>query len=196
MPIWIGERLILASPGDAEYVRDDPRTVVLDAGQTFGTGTHPTTQMCLLELQAHLQEGDQVLDVGTGSGILAVAAARMGAARVVAVDVSLVACRVAQCNVRRNDLDDVVAVVAGTLVAIRSLTPFDLVVANLPSAAEGSRWLGDLSRHCRPEGKVILSGILAQDAGPSPTILRDAGLAGLARRIQGDWIALVLGKAH
>ena len=95
MPIWIGDALIIASAADPEYLRQDPRTILMSAGQAFGTGTHPTSQMCLVELQAHLQERDRVLDVGSGSGILAIAAARLGAGTVVAIDRSIPACRVA-----------------------------------------------------------------------------------------------------
>ena len=194
MPIWISDRLILASPEDAEYIRTDPRAIILDAGQAFGTGTHPTTQMCLLELQAHLAGGDRVLDVGTGSGILAIAAARLGAGRVVAIDVNPHACRVARTNVGRNGLDRVVTVVAGTPEILGRAGGFDLVLANLNSAGDAKSWLPTLSRFCRSGGKIILSGLQTPGEGAVVTALRDANLHPLDRRAQGGWITFVLGK--
>jgi len=140
MPIWIGDRLIVASTVDAEYIRQDPRAILLDAGQAFGTGTHPTTQMCLLEIQAHLQAGDRAVDVGTGSGILAGAAAKLGAGRVVAIDRDVSACRMAQANVHRNGLAKVLTVsrlcrVGGTIILSGFQPPGEgLVVATLGGA--------------------------------------------------------------
>jgi len=194
MPIWISDRLILASPADAEYIKVDPCSIVLNAEQAFGTGTHPTTQMCLLELQAHLAGGDRVLDVGTGSGILAIAAARLGAGRVVAIDVNPHACRVARTNVGRNGLDRVVTVVAGTPDILGRAEGFDLVLANLNSAGDAKSWLPTLSRFCRSGGKIILSGLQTPGEGPLVAAVGEANLARLARRTQAGWITFVLGK--
>jgi ribosomal protein L11 methyltransferase len=133
------------------------------------------------------------LDVGTGSGILAIAAAKLGAGKVVGLDIRLDACRVARLNVRRNGLDDAVAVVAGTPAVIGSRARFELVVANLGSAADGRQWLRTLSSLCATGGKIILSGILAPEEGPPLTALKEANLTQLARRIQEDWVTLVLG---
>jgi ribosomal protein L11 methyltransferase len=194
MPLWITDRLILASPADAEYIRADPRAILLDAGQAFGTGTHPTTQMCLREIEAHLVAGDHVLDVGTGSGILAIAAARLGAGKVVAVDVNPHACRVARTNVGRNGLDRVVRIVAGTAEVLGRAEGFHLVLANLDSAGDAKTWLPSLSRFCRPGGKIILSGFQAPGEGPLVAAVGEANLARLARRTQAGWITFVLGK--
>ena len=194
MPIWIGDRLILAAPADPEYLRQDPRAILMSAGQAFGTGTHPTSQMCLVELQAHLQEGDRVLDVGSGSGILAIAAARLGAGTVVAIDRSVPACRVAHANVSRNELAKVVTVLAGTPEVFGPGARFDLVLANLDTAADGAYWLPTLSRLCRRGGKIVLSGFQSPGEGRVQQALEEANLARLARRSQETWITLVLGK--
>ncbi len=192
MPIWISDRVILTSLADPEYLRRDPRAVVLDAGQAFGTGTHPTTHMCLLELQAHLVERDRVLDVGTGSGILAIAAARLGAGKVVAIDRSVAACRVARANVSRNGLHGIVSVVAGTPEALGPTTGFGLVLANLDTAVDAKHWLPTISQLCRVGGKAILSGFQASGEGALQAALGEVNLTQLARRAQGGWIMLVL----
>jgi ribosomal protein L11 methyltransferase len=195
MPIWIGDGLVLASPADAEYIRADPRAVVLDAGQTFGTGTHPTTQMCLLELQRQLAPRDRVLDVGTGSGVLAFAAVRLGAGRVVAIDKSLVACQVARANVCRNGLEHAIAVVAGTPAVLGQVAGFDVVVANLDSGGDAVPWLQTLSRLCRVRGRIILSGCRTHEERTLLVGVEDANLTRRARETQANWITLVLEKS-
>ncbi|MEK7219985.1 MAG: 50S ribosomal protein L11 methyltransferase, partial [candidate division NC10 bacterium] len=143
---------------------------------------------------AHLAGGDRVLDVGTGSGILAIAAARLGAGRVVAIDVNPHACRVARTNVGRNGLDRVVTVVAGTPDILGRAEGFDLVLANLNSAGDAKSWLPTLSRFCRSGGKIILSGLQTPGEGAVVTALKEANLPRLERRAQGGWITFVLGK--
>ena len=196
MAIWIGDRLILAAPADPEYIRQDPRAILLQAGQAFGTGTHPTTHMCLLELQAHLHEGDRTVDVGTGSGILALAAAKLGAGRVVAIDRDVSACRMAQANVHRNGLEKVVAVVAGTPEVLGPAAGFALVLANLDSAADGRQWLPTLFRLCRPGGTIILSGFQPSGEGLVIATLGEASLTQLSRRTLAGWITFVLRKVR
>lgn len=194
MPIWISDRLILASPADAEYIKADPRAIILEAGQAFGTGTHPTTQMCLREIEAQLVAGDHVLDVGTGSGILAIAAARLGAGKVVAIDVNPHACRVARANVGHNGLDRVVTVAAGTPDILGRAEGFHLVLANLDSAGGAKSWLPILSRLCRTGGKIILSGFQPPGEGAVVAALGGANLRRLDRRAQGSWITFLLEK--
>jgi len=194
MPIWIGDGLIIASTADAEYIRQDPRTILLQAGQAFGTGTHPTTEMCLLELQALLRAGDCVVDVGTGSGILALAAAKLGAGRVVAIDRDVSACRMAQANAHRNGFAKVVTVVAGTPDILGPAAGFDMVLANLDSADDGKQWLPILSRLCRVGGRITLSGFQPPGEGLILATLAASNLAQVSRRTQGGWITLVLRK--
>jgi ribosomal protein L11 methyltransferase len=150
--------------------------------------------MCLLEMQVRLRAGDWVLDMGTGTGILAIAAARLSAARVVAVDKDIRACRVARANVRRNGLDEVVAVVAGTPAALGPRAPFDLVVANLDSTRDVGTWLTSLSQACRAGGTVILSGMRSPDQGPPLPALRGAHLERIEERNRDNWCTLALGK--
>jgi len=190
LPIWINDHLILASPRDPDYLRTDPRAIVLEAGQCFGTGTHPTTRMCLQELQQHLVAGDRVLDVGTGSGILALAAIRLGAGSAVALDRSLEACRVARGNVGGNGLQQVIEVIAGTPAALGGSAAFDVVVANLDTGDEVAQWLQTLTGRCRERGRVILSGFQAHAEGIMLKAAVAASLGPLSRRTEGQWVCL------
>lgn len=192
MAFWIGERTVVASPGDTTIASRDGVVVYLDAGQAFGTGTHPTTRMCLLWLESHLAVGQRVLDVGTGSGILAIAAAKLGGSRVVALDRSLAACQVARRNVHLNQLDQRVGVVAGTPAALARGVQFDLVVANIDSAADVRYWLATLARLTRPGGRVILSGIRSSDEDGVLGALAGAELQLLTRGTEEGWTGLVL----
>src|SRR5256714_3062216 len=130
----IGQRLVIR-PSWREYL-PKPHEVVLtlDPGMAFGTGLHPTTRMCLEQIEQRTQPGMCVLDVGTGSGILAIAAAKLGAAHVYAIDNSSVAVESAITNAAMNDLSDRIQVVLGVLdeaEAARMAGHYDLVVANI-----------------------------------------------------------------
>lgn len=192
MAFWIGERTVVASPGDPTVANRDGVVIRIDAGQTFGTGTHPTTRMCLLEIESLVGPGQWILDVGTGSGILAIAAAKLGGGRALALDRSLAACRVARRNVHLNQLDRRVAVVAGTPAALGHGARFDLVVANIDSAAGVRSWLATLGRLTRPGGRLILSGIRSGDEGGLVGPLAEADVHLLARRTEEGWTGLVL----
>ncbi len=120
VPTW--EEYTPASP--------DEKIIELDPGMAFGTGTHPTTTMCIRALEKTVQPGDTVIDVGTGSGVLSIAAAKLGASSVQAYDLDPVAVESAEMNVRLNKTDDIVSVGQNSLLeGIEG--PVDLIVANL-----------------------------------------------------------------
>src|SRR5262249_4531505 len=127
----VGQRLVIVpswrryQPKPAEVILD------LDPGMAFGTGVHPTTRLCLQLVERHLAPGASVLDLGTGSGILAIAAAKLGAARVLAVDIETTAVRVAHENVDRNGVGAVVQVEEGELDRVPADVRFDLILANI-----------------------------------------------------------------
>jgi ribosomal protein L11 methyltransferase len=165
--------------------------VVLDPGMAFGTGTHPTTALCLAAVSERVsaRPGLRVLDVGTGSGLLAIAARKLGAGRTVGVDVDPVAVQVARENAGRNG----VALELSTLPAGEVPGTFDLVLANI-LANTLVELAPDLAARLAPGGALVLSGLL----GPQ---VQDVLLAFLARglrlapggdRREGEWAALVL----
>lgn len=132
--------------------------IVLDPGLAFGTGSHPTTHLCLSWLADTITGGEQVLDYGCGSGILAIAAKKLGAGQVVGVDIDAQAIQASSYNAERND------VIAEFFMADRfSGTTYDIVVANILSSAL-SVLAPALAAACRPLGRIALSGILREQA--------------------------------
>ena len=161
--------------------------VVLDPGMAFGTGTHPTTSLCLAALGERVRAGARVLDVGTGSGLLAIAAAKLGALQVVASDDDPIALAVAGENAERNRVQ---LEVTG---AIPSRIPgrFELVVANILANTLVALAPG-LAPRLAPGGTLLLSGILAGQEDEVRAAYVAEGLVPGEDRAQGEWRLLVL----
>ena len=192
-PLTVGR---LTIRGTREAVPHRRFALAVDAGPAFGSGRHETTRGCLLALDwlARRQRVRLALDIGTGSGILAVAAARLWPARVVATDIDPLAVAAARATVRRNALSRRVTVVQAVgLPAGRAVRGgrADLICANIrarPIAAMAPA----LARHLRPRGAAVLSGILAAEERLVLSACRAARLR-LRRRVQvGDWVTLIL----
>lgn len=166
--------------------------IELDPGMAFGTGAHPTTRLCLRALAEWLRPGERVLDLGTGSGILAIAAARRGAARVWALDIDPVAVRVARENVRRNGLSDRVEVGQGSLEeALARGECFDGILANILAPVIRRFCEQGLSALLRPGGWAVVSGFLEGEQEASVReALEAAGLRVCGRWAEADWVAL------
>ncbi len=183
-PIRIGPFFVRPSWSTA---RAEGLEIVLDPGMAFGTGLHPTTRQCLEAVGELDVAGRSVLDVGTGSGILAVAAAKRGAARVVAVDVDPLAVRAATENALRND--------AGVEVALGSAADvpgaFGVVLANLVADVL-VRIAGDLRARLAPGGALVCAGIVREKEELVTRALAGAGLAVRRRDQRDDWVRLDL----
>lgn len=191
-PLRIGERLVVV-PSWEEYRQAAGDVVVrLDPGMAFGTGTHASTALALRLLEREMMPGMAVLDVGTGSGILAIAAALLGAGSVVALDIDPVAVRVARENTAKNRVADRVEVIHGE-AASRPDASADLVVANI-TADVLMAIAGDLVRVLRPGGTLILSGILLQEARRVAEAFDRPGVARRHALEQDGWTALVLDR--
>ncbi len=204
--LHIGRRLVVRPTWRDDYgPRPDDLLIELDPGMAFGSGLHPTTRLCLEALEDTVRPGQVVLDVGTGSGILSIAAARLGAARVLALDTDPLAVQIARENVALNRVEDVVQVEVGTVQISNSKSqitnqqspisnlqslPSHLIVANI--LAENIMELAPaLAAHLLPEGVLIASGIIADRAEAVVSSLRANGASLVERRDDGDWVALV-----
>ena len=187
---------IVVCPSWMEYTARDGEVIIdMDPGMAFGTGHHPTTRMCLAELERLVTPGMSVMDVGTGSGILSIAAARLGAGRVLALDVDPVAVRAARANVRANGLQRVVKVQRRTLSHGAGVEGgFGLVVANLYTKVILGMTQA-LAAQLAPGGILTLSGIMADRAEEVERSLAAEGCALLRVDREGDWAALVASKA-
>ncbi len=195
-PIPIGKRLIIV-PAWMENPRPDRTPIFIDPSTAFGTGTHPTTQMCLQEVERLVRGGELVLDVGCGSGILSIAALKLGAAAAFGVDTDPQAVEVARENARRNSVADRLRLAVGSVDAIRradeSLRRAPIVLANILAPIlvrlldeEG---LADL---LAPHGHLVLSGILDYQAEDVLSAAHRAGLTLTNRLQQKDWVTLTL----
>jgi len=185
----IGQHIVIR-PSWREYA-PEPKDVViqLDPGMAFGTGLHPTTQMCLVALEELTRLEATVLDLGTGSGILAIAAARLGAGRVLAVDNDPVAVKTARGNVVTNGVQEAVSVVCGSLADVPGC--YHLVVVNILAKVIVEMMQEGLANRVRPGGRLITAGIIADQEPEVVVALEQKGLALVERRQTGDWVCLV-----
>ena len=189
-PFRIGTHLVVRPTWEAYEAAPGDLVIELDPGMAFGTGTHETTSMCMQLLEKHLQEGMRVMDVGTGSGILAIAAARLGAREVLAIDIDPAAVKVARENIALNHVQDRVRAVEGDLCKSEAM-PCDLAVANI--VADAIRMLAaPLTRHLKKGGLLICSGIIREREQDVLEAALAAGYAVADRLEKGDWVALAL----
>ncbi len=190
----IGRRLVIR-PSWREYTPKDNEVVLeLDPGMAFGTGLHPTTRLCLEQIEQRTRPGMRVLDVGTGSGILALAAAKLGAASVYSIDNSSVAVESATANAAANGLGDRITVVLGVLDevgATQMAGQYDLVLVNILAHIIGEM-APQLAQVLAPGGLLIASGIIEQRRPQAEQPLLVARLKLIDEAMIDDWIALVM----
>jgi ribosomal protein L11 methyltransferase len=186
---------VVICPSWIEYEAKPGEVVVgMDPGMAFGTGHHPTTHMCLTELEKLVTPGMKVLDVGTGSGILTIVAAKLGAAHVLALDIDPFAIKATRANVKANGLQKVVKVERHELSLEDSEGGgFDLVVANLYTKVILN--LGPtLMAQLVPQGHIIISGIMTDRVPEVEKHLEASGCTLIRMSREGDWSVLVGSK--
>lgn len=189
-PFRIGSHLVVKPTWEPYQAQQEDLVIELDPGMAFGTGTHETTNMCMQLLEKHLQNGMRVMDVGTGSGILAIAAARLGAKQVLAIDIDPSAVKVANENVTLNGVQDQVRVVVGDLCKSEAM-PCDLAVANIVADAI-CMLAGPLTRHLEKDRLLICSGIIREREQDVMNAALQAGYTLFDRIEKGEWVALAL----
>jgi len=192
-PFPVGRRLWI-DPGDPSDSSPPAGRIAIrvPASRAFGTGGHESTRLALLALEDSADPGGTVLDAGTGSGILALAAAALGASRAVGFDIDAEALFVARENLRRHPFGRRVALLAGPVTCIRKR--FATVVANLlPDELLPIR--ADLAARVAPRGRLVVSGIPAERENEMARRLRGRRLRLVSRRQENGWICLCLERA-
>jgi ribosomal protein L11 methyltransferase len=194
-PVPIGERLIIV-PAWLEAPDDERIPIRIDPGMAFGTGTHPTTQLVLELLESYTPQDGDLFDIGCGSGILSIAALKLGAARVFGVDVEAEAMPAAQKNAANNGVDDQLEIALGSVDEIKAglfgIRQAPLVLANILAHILMrllDAGMGDL---VAPGGVLILSGILEEQVEKMHAKLGEHGLYIIEQRQVEDWVAMTV----
>jgi ribosomal protein L11 methyltransferase len=187
----VGRRLVIRPTWRRHRATVGDLVLALDPGMAFGTGLHPTTRLCLAALERLADrggiEGRAVLDVGCGSGILAIAAVRLGAASALGVDTDPIAIEATTANARRNRIARRIHAREGSIPTAAG--PFDVVLANL-IASLLVRLAPELGGELAPGGTLLASGILADREAEVHDAFEGAGLRVTDRLVEGDWVAL------
>jgi ribosomal protein L11 methyltransferase len=182
---------VVIRPAWREYEPAEGEIVVaLDPGMAFGTGQHPTTRMCLAALQEIDLGGKRVLDLGAGSGILALAAAALGARYCLALDIEEQAVSAALANLRMNQAGDRIDIRLGSIEAAADLQPFDLILANINAAAIAAL-ARDLAASLQTGGLLFAGGIIEERLAAPREALERAGFRIERVVAEGDWRTLI-----
>ncbi len=184
-PTRIGKHFLIKPTWEEIIPLPDDEVLELDPGMAFGTGTHATTTLCLEALEEIVRPGQKVYDLGTGSGILAIAAAKLGA-EVAGVDLDEVAVRVARANVTLNDVESQVTIYRGDLGTVLQ-GQAQIVVANI-IADVILDLIPDLPRILQPGGDFLASGIILGRSKDVEKGLEEAGMEIIARKEEGSWV--------
>ncbi len=186
--------ILVVKPSWREYTPAEGEMIIeIDPGMAFGTGTHPTTALCVRMIQEYLKPGDAFLDVGTGSGILMIAAARLGASRLFGTDMDSLACEIARQNLLLNGIDpDMFCVKSGNLVDTVTET-FQLISANILSEVV-LLLLDDVQQTLVPGGILICSGIIEANQDKVVDKMKATGFRILDVRRKEGWV-VIAGKS-
>ena len=188
-PFYACEHLVIKPTWESWDPREGDQIMEIDPGMAFGSGTHETTGMCMGLLQETIRGGESVIDVGTGSGILAIGAAFFGAGKVLAIDIDPDAVRVAEGNVAHNRVADKVSVQQGNLLD-RVSDVCDICVANIISDIILT-FARPLKAHIREGGLFICSGIVRERGDEIRAALTDAGYRVIKEVHRGEWVAFL-----
>lgn len=191
--LHIGNHIVINPPWISYEPKHDEILVQMDPGMAFGTGTHETTRLCLTLLERYMQKDARVLDVGTGSGILSIAASKLGASSVFAYDLDPVAVRVALENVKINNVTNITCGISDLLNNIDCTAPYDFVCANIVADIL-IRMAPDVGSFMRKGALIITSGIIVFKSEEVKETMERFGFKTIHKEAENDWVAYVFEK--
>ena len=193
-PIRIGERIVIVPAWEKYEKQPDDIIVTMDPGMAFGTGTHETTRLVIKLLEKYAKQGQRMLDVGCGSGILAICASKLGAAECRAYDIDEVAVRVAEDNILTNNCDNVTCEQSDLLKSVDlDGGRYDLITANIVADII-IRMIPDVGRYMKDDAILLASGIIAPRANDVISAFESAGFEIVETETDNDWCALAVKK--
>ena len=191
-PTPIGERIVIV-PSWEHYDKKDGEIIIdMDPGMAFGTGTHETTRLCATLLEKYIKQGDKMLDIGSGSGILAICGAKLGASSCFACDIDPVAVRTEKENCERNGCDNITCAVSDLLAGV-SDDKYDIVTANIVADII-IRLSSDVGRYMKDGAHIVVSGIISEREPEVDRAMLESGFTKVEALYDGGWCAEVFRK--
>ncbi|MPW27094.1 50S ribosomal protein L11 methyltransferase [Alkalibaculum sp. M08DMB] len=191
-PVKIGNHFIIKPTWENYFKSDDDIVIEIDPGMAFGSGLHETTQLCIENLEKYVKPGDVLIDIGCGSGILALAAGNLNCEKIIAVDLDSMAVKIAKENVENNNLQSIIEVREGDLLDVIH-EEADVIIANILADV-----IINLSTQIRPflknNGVFISSGIILSKVDQVVESLRSTGFENIEVERLGEWAAVVARK--
>lgn len=191
-PRKIGSKIVIKPSWESYEMQPDDIIIELDPGMAFGTGTHETTIMCTEALEAYMKEGYTVYDIGCGSGILSIVAAKLGATKVVGVDLDEVCVKVSNENIKINNVEDVVSIKKGNLLDVIQ-GKANIIVSNI-IAEIIVEMTKDLSGFLEDDGIFITSGIILEKVSLVENVLKSHGFNILDIKKMNGWSCIIASK--
>ena len=190
-PSWLDPKEVSVE-SNVDGIHPGDVVLTLDPGMAFGTGLHPTTQMCMRAIEAVVESGMTVLDVGTGSGILAIAAAKLGASRLLAFDTDMLAVKATEENTAKNGVAEQISLFQGTLEKVEE-KGWDVVVVNILAPVIIKLFQqNELLSYVGANGRLILSGIIEEQGAGVETAVAEAGGCVVEKLQIRDWISYII----